>query len=101
MDQKEAINIANEFLLFLNEQGYKVKAAYLFGSYAKNKYREDSDIDLAIVIDNLPNGYDELIRMMKLRRKISTKIEPHPFDFNDFKNNPFTNEIIKNGIKLV
>jgi predicted nucleotidyltransferase len=36
MDQKEAINIANEFLLFLNEQGYKVKAAYLFGSYAKN-----------------------------------------------------------------
>jgi hypothetical protein len=42
-----------------------------------------------------------MIKMMKLRRKISTKIEPHPFDFNDFKNDPFTNEIIKNGKKMV
>jgi predicted nucleotidyltransferase len=102
MDQKEAINISKEFLFYLIESGYRIKEAFLFGSYAKNKFNDDSDIDLAIVIDNLHNSYDEMIKMMKLRRKFTTKIEPHPFDYFDFKNNnPYTNEILKNGIKLV
>ncbi|MCX6150397.1 MAG: nucleotidyltransferase domain-containing protein [Ignavibacteriales bacterium] len=102
MDQKEAIRIAREFLSFLIQQGYKIREAFLFGSFAANKFNDDRDIDIAIVIEELTNGYDELINLMKLRRKINLKIEPHPFDYNDFnESNPFTCEILRTGIKLV
>ena len=79
-----------------------IKEAFLFGSFAKNRFHEDSDIDIAIIIDNLTNSYDEMIKLMKVRRKFNTRIEPHPFDYDDFYNNyPFSNEILKTGIRLV
>ncbi len=31
---------------------YKIKKAYLFGSYARNEAKEDSDIDIMIVKEN-------------------------------------------------
>ncbi len=38
----------------------------------------------------------------KLSRKFDTRIEPHPFDETDFNSsNPFANEILKKGIKIL
>jgi len=78
-------------------------SAYLFGSYAKNKQRTDSDIDVALVIDNLLDidRFDTQVRLMILASQIDNRIEPHPISKQDLiSNNPFAVEIMRTGIEL-
>ena len=38
------------------------------------------------------------LELMRIRRKIDSRIEPHPFRENDFNDsNPIVNEVIKYG----
>lgn len=63
--------------------------------------REDSDIDIAVVLKNLRNSFTTQVQLMKLRRDIDLRIEPHPFDETDFNSsNPFANEILTTGIQV-
>ena len=42
------------------------------------------------------------VELMKLGRKIDTRIEPHPFDESDFNSSdPFAHEILSKGIQVV
>lgn len=54
-----------------NIYGSKLKLVYLFGSYARNEANEDSDIDIAVVLDGLDSRYKERERCSKMRAKIS------------------------------
>ena len=77
--------------------------AYLFGSYAKNKQTIESDIDIAIVIDNLQDAdkFDMQVQLMLIASKFDTRIEPHPLSKLDLSSdNPFIYEIKKTGIKI-
>jgi predicted nucleotidyltransferase len=77
--------------------------AYLFGSYAKNNQRTDSDIDVALVIDNLPDNdrFNIQVQLMILASKIDNRIEPHPISKEDIiSKNPFAVEILRTGIEL-
>ena len=78
-----------------------VKKAYLFGSYAKGNEREESDIDIAIVLGNMTDFFDTQMQLMRIRRKIDLRIEPHPISEKDFiDSNPFAYEIQKTGIEI-
>lgn len=102
MDKKEASRIAASYINFLKKHDPSVKKAYLFGSYAKGHIRADSDIDLAIVFSNLKDTFDMQVKLMKLRRKFDTRIEPHAFRESDFKlSNPLANEILKTGLEII
>ena len=102
MDQKQAFVIVKEFLAYLKENKYNIQKAYIFGSYAKGKFHEDSDIDLAIVLQNLSNSFTMQIELMKLSRKFDSRIEPHPLDADTFNNShPFAHEILSYGIEVV
>jgi predicted nucleotidyltransferase len=80
---------------------YIILQAFLFGSFAKGTNNDDSDIDIAIVINNVSDIIDAQIEMMKLRRKVDLRIEPHPFIVSDFnRNDPLVDEILKHGIKI-
>lgn len=82
---------------------YKVEAIILFGSYAKGTEHEDSDIDIAIVIDKFKdNIIEEEVEFMKLRKNIDYRIEPHIIRIQDYKekNDPFIQEVIDTGIKV-
>lgn len=84
-------------------QKYTVEAIILFGSYAKGTEHEDSDIDIAIVIDEFKdNIIDEEVELMKYRKGIDYRIEPHVIRIEDYKKvtNPFVQEIINTGIKV-
>lgn len=84
-------------------KSYKVEAIILFGSYAKGTEREDSDIDIAIVIDEFKdNIIDEEVELMKFRKGIDYRIEPHIIRIDDYKkvSNPFVKEVIDTGIKV-
>ncbi|PQP35613.1 nucleotidyltransferase [Desulfobacteraceae bacterium SEEP-SAG9] len=103
MDQKSVPYIVTKYLNFLKENNINFLKAYIFGSYAKGTYDEDSDIDLAIIIKNLKNSYDMQVHLMKLGRKFDTRIEPHPFDEEDFINSsiPIVYEILQSGIEII
>jgi uncharacterized protein len=102
MDKKGAIKTLKSYLSFLCENNIDVREAYLFGSYAKGVFDENSDIDVAVVIGNLKNRFDMQVKLMVLRRKDESIIEPHPFSEEDFRSlYPFAEEIKRTGIKLV
>lgn len=100
MDKGEAIRIANQYVDSLRIK-YVIIQAFVFGSFAKGTNHVDSDIDIAIVVKNVEDIIDAQIDMMKMRRKIDLRIEPHPFIISDFtEDNPVVNEILKFGIQI-
>ena len=102
MDQGTSKNI-EIYINSVAKQHPELIAAYLFGSYAKNKERSESDIDIALIMDNLSDNerFDTQVRLMLIASKIDNRIEPHPISKQDLSlNNPFSNEILKTGIKL-
>lgn len=100
MDKTEALKIALEYVSSISSK-YDIHQAILFGSFAKGTSHDDSDIDIAIVVNNQIDIIDAQMDLMKLRRKIDLRIEPHPFLIDDFNSaNPVVNEILKYGIPI-
>ena len=97
MDKKDALNIATKYADAVKSK-YDFVKIILFGSYAKGNYNDDSDIDIAVILKDYNNLIDIQLDLMRLRRKIDSRIEPHPFREKDFNiTNPVVNEIVKYG----
>jgi predicted nucleotidyltransferase len=100
MDKEEALTIAIRYIDTISNR-YNILQAFLFGSFAKGTTHADSDIDIALVINNVSDIIDTQIEMMKLRRNVDLRIEPHPFMAADFNpENPVVHEILKYGIQI-
>ena len=100
MDKKQALLIARKYINVVKDF-YPIQKALLFGSFAKGNFNEHSDIDIAIIFKRIDDVIQRQIELMKLRRKIDLRIEPHPFNAKDFnKLNPVANEIIKYGMEI-
>ena len=56
MDKAKAIQIAKSYKAAV-ESRLPLKALYLYGSYSKGNATEDSDIDIAVVVDCLCDNY--------------------------------------------
>ena len=78
-------------------RNYNVEFCYLFGSYAKGKATETSDIDL-LVSDSITGlKFYELVE--KLRKSLHKKVDL--LDFKQFMNNKvLASEVLKEGIKI-
>jgi predicted nucleotidyltransferase len=101
MVTESAVNIARKYLSSLPAD-INIKRAYLFGSYAKGTQREESDIDIAVVVGHMDDFFEMQIELFRRRRKIDLRIEPHPFDEEDFsENNPVAVEIMNSGIEIL
>ena len=97
MDKRDAVNIAEEYANAVKSK-YDFVKIILFGSYAKGTWNADSDIDIAVVLRDYSNLIDTQLDLMRLRRNIDSRIEPHPFREKDFvATNPIVNEILKFG----
>lgn len=80
---------------------YNIQEVYLFGSYTKGTNHEDSDIDVAVIINSDNNVFDLMVELMMLTQNIDLRIGPHPIKVKDFEEgNPFVQEIIDTGIKV-
>jgi hypothetical protein len=96
--QNAALNQAQLFAQELQKLGIRPQQVVLFGSYARNEQREESDIDVAIVSPDfwavrcVPDGSPT--------SSISFfYIEPHTFSPEQFTDwNPFVQEIKRTGI---
>ncbi|NOU18541.1 MAG: nucleotidyltransferase domain-containing protein [Bacteroidales bacterium] len=101
MDKTDALNVAKIYARAINQNYSNIKV-FLFGSYAKGNYTDDSDIDIAVVFNDYNNLMDIQLELMRLRRKIDSRIEPHPFRAKDFElSNPLVNEILRYGQEII
>jgi len=97
MDNREIIDIVNRFAKKVAEK-YNCTGIILFGSYAKGSYHIDSDIDIAVILKDYDNLMNIQLELMRLRRNIDSRIEPHPIKESDFnESSPLVNEIRKYG----
>ena len=55
MDKKTVLEIISSFRKAVESQGIKTDKLILFGSYATEKYREDSDIDVVVISKDFNN----------------------------------------------
>jgi predicted nucleotidyltransferase len=100
MDKTDALNIVLRFSEIVKSK-FDFQKIILFGSYTKGNQNNDSDIDVAIVFDNYENRLERQVELMKLTRKIDTRIEPHPFRKQEFNiSNPMVKEIITYGLEV-
>ena len=100
MVKKSIIDIAIRYLKQIPDD-MDVKRAYLFGSYAKGLDKEHSDIDIALVLGNMPDFFSAQMQLMRIRRKVDLRIEPHPIGDSEFTDlDPFVHEIRKSGIEI-
>ena len=88
---------------YSKENEKKILKVILFGSYATGKQNINSDIDLAIIYNKLEDKFKAQVSLLMLTTKFDTRIEPHPFDSEEFnsRTSPLINEIIKYGIEVV
>lgn len=76
---------------------YNVEFCYLFGSYAKNKATEMSDVDLLVSMKVNGLLFYELIEV--LRENLKKKVDL--LDFGQLEGNlDLTREVFKDGIKI-
>jgi len=103
MVDKSIINTAKLYIQKIPAD-LELKKAFLFGSYAKGNQHSDSDIDIAIIVGKMDDFFAVQMQLMRLRRDIDLRIEPHPILEGDFNiQNPLAFEILKTGkeIKIV
>ena len=101
MDKVNAFRLSIQYLKRLKDNNIKFSDAWLFGSYAKGNQKENSDIDLAIVLADTEKNFETEVKLMVMRQGDETIIEPHLFTKDEFNEKlPIVNQIIQNGEKI-
>jgi predicted nucleotidyltransferase len=102
MDKIEALKISRNYLKRLRKSDIEFSEAWLFGSYARGSQHENSDIDIAIVLnDNTIHTFETDVKLMVIRKGDETFIEPHAFTKEEFnKAVPIVSQIIQYGERI-
>lgn len=99
MDKNEIIVLVKQFAQRAAYE-FRVNKVILFGSFVRDKFTEDSDIDVAVILDELPEDIlTAEFQLYKMRRDIDHRIEPVIFKSNDDRSG-FLEEIIRTGLVI-
>ena len=104
LTQDAAIETVRNYARDIEAHGVNLRSVILFGSYAKGTQREHSDIDVALVADEFTGlAFDD----QKMFPYVGIKkpyilIETKTYPTDEFlEGDPFIEEIIKTGIKIL
>lgn len=103
MTQKAITKILQQYRSRVLQAGIPIDAMFLFGSMATNRSKKDSDIDVCVVSPQFGRDrQSERIELMRLRETIDDRIEPHPYNSEDFQSqyDPFARQIQQFGVKI-
>lgn len=90
------VEIVKKYLKELERNNINITRAIIFGSFANGRSDPDSDIDLAVVSNSFSGDrFEDRRRIVPMRRKIDSRIEPIPFRPADFDNGGILAEEIK------
>lgn len=99
--QHAALELVQRFAAELQQLDLRLQKVIVFGSYARNEQREESDIDVAFVSEDFIGAAPIDVRPMAhlLAHAPFFYIEPHTFSPEQFTDwNPFVQEIKRTGI---
>jgi uncharacterized protein len=90
------IRVVARYIEELEKNQIHIIEAVIFGSHAKGTARPESDIDVALVSNAfVGDRFEDRRRIIPLRRKIDSRIEPLPFKPEDFNSGGALAEEIK------
>lgn len=76
MDKAEVIIKLKKYKILLAKE-MAFEKMILFGSYAKDTQREDSDVDVVIIVDKIQGDYFSTRPLLwRIRREVDDRIEP-------------------------
>lgn len=102
MDKKTTA-IIYKFLREVSGRIPGLLTAYLFGSLANDRQGTNSDIDIALIFDNLKDTdkFDIQVQLILIASQIDSRLEPHPLSIDDLRTEtPFAHEIFTTGVEL-
>ena len=77
MSQREVINKVRNYIEILQLNGIDVYKTFLYGSYSRNKAKEDSDIDILLVLNTIKNDDITFAKPWLFTRSVDSRIEPY------------------------
>ena len=96
MDKSQVLEKATKYAELVSKE-FKPQKIYLYGSYAKGNWNEESDIDIAVIVDEVHGDYLEIASTLyRLRRNIDDRIEPVLLEEKEDPSG-FLTEILKHG----
>lgn len=97
------IDIVKRYITELEKNQIHIQEAIVFGSHAKGIAKPESDIDIALISDDFTGDrFEDRRKIVPLRRKIDSRIEPIPFKPEDFNNGgTLVEEIKRTGITIL
>ena len=99
MDKRKALNTAKEYANAVRKE-LSPTDIILYGSYASGKAHKNSDIDIAVIFDEVPGNFlNAAAHLWMLAYKINNDIEPVLIDSTNDKSG-FLNIIKTSGIYL-
>lgn len=100
----DPINLTKKYLEEVRRSGIRIEKAYLFGSFAKGKVWEGSDVDVCVISHDFGKDYhrDKVI-LNESALKVSPRIEPVAYSPDDFNNkyDSLANEVKRFGILII
>ncbi|MCX6150459.1 MAG: nucleotidyltransferase domain-containing protein [Ignavibacteriales bacterium] len=93
---KKVVKIAQEFSRIVVEN-LEVRFVILFGSFAKGTQKEESDIDIAVVVEKANGKYLDISTLLfHLVKKVDLRIEPLLIEIENDKSG-FLESLLKSG----
>ncbi len=99
MDRKTAIDLVRQFS-WLIVKVLPVSRIVLYGSHARGNAHPESDIDVAVIVDQLKGDFLELqTTLFRLRRDIDLRIEPILLEEGSDAGG-FIKEVLSTGVQI-
>jgi predicted nucleotidyltransferase len=101
-NRNKILAIIHEYLDKLNESGFNIDQAYLFGSFSQGNPNEWSDIDVAIIADKFEgNRFLDKEKIRGININIDPRLSVLPLNFESLNSFFYQKEIIQKGIRIV
>lgn len=98
-------NILEIIIKYIQElsKDITIDKVIIFGSYAKNSYNEDSDIDIAIFSKDFKDSskIEDMSFLLIKTSGLGIDLQPQPFTLEDYSNpEGLVKEILNTGVEL-
>ncbi len=104
MAKEEIIEIIRKYAERLKEKDINFRKIILFGSYASDSQRRDSDIDIAVVSEDFgKDRFEERVLLSKIAYYVDVRIEPYPVSLKEYVEDiwqTLIHEIKSKGIEI-
>jgi len=105
LTQGAAIETVRNYAREIESHGVRLRTVILYGSFAKKTQHEWSDIDVALVADDFTGWYPEdkkLFPYVGIKKPyIRIEANTYPTDYFNIGDDPFVEEIVRTGIKIL